>query len=159
MITNKFSRILIALDQTSTSDHALTYARSLAVDPHVAIALVTVVPPTVPASYGADPLLGQQPLIVTEVTEAQQEAAEEFLDRIAATFDEAGEVAKFLKIGSIRDSILSVAKEWNADLIIMGTNGRTGLDHFLSGSVAEGVVRRSKCPVLVIPLPDDLKED
>jgi len=45
--------------------------------------------------------------------------------------------------------IVDYAKEWHADLIVMGTHGRTGLSHVLTGSVAERVVRLSPCPVLV----------
>ncbi|HEY0769691.1 MAG TPA: universal stress protein, partial [Sphingobacteriaceae bacterium] len=56
-----------------------------------------------------------------------------------------------MKIGNPRDEILITADEWNADLIIVGTHGRTGFDHFISGSVAEGVARKAKCPVLIIP--------
>jgi len=61
------------------------------------------------------------------------------------------------RIGSPKTEILATAEECNADLIILGTHGRTGFDHFISGSVAEGVVRKSKCPVLIIPNKE--KED
>jgi nucleotide-binding universal stress UspA family protein len=46
-------------------------------------------------------------------------------------------------------AIIDHAKENNADLIVMGTHGRTGLAHALTGSVAERVVRLAPCPVLV----------
>jgi universal stress protein A len=46
-------------------------------------------------------------------------------------------------------TVVDFAKEWGADLIVMGTHGRTGLSHALTGSVAERVVRLSPCPVLV----------
>jgi nucleotide-binding universal stress UspA family protein len=45
--------------------------------------------------------------------------------------------------------IVDYAKEWHADLIVMGTHGRTGLSHMLTGSVAERVVRLAPCSVLV----------
>lgn len=159
MITTHFKRILIALDNSASSRHTLSYAKSFLTNSSPDIALVTVVPPAVPAHYGGDPLLGQQPVIVSEITEAQQQGANTFLDQIAVEFDGAGEVTKIQKLGSVRDGILDAADEWNADLIIMGTNGRTGLDHFFSGSVAEGLIRRSKAPVLVIPIPDELKDE
>ena len=47
--------------------------------------------------------------------------------------------------------LLKVADEWAADLIVMGTHGRTGLSHILMGSIAEHVVRHAKIPVLIIP--------
>ena len=43
-----------------------------------------------------------------------------------------------------------MAREQHCDLIVMGTHGRTGLDHLLMGSVAERVVRQVPCPVLVV---------
>jgi nucleotide-binding universal stress UspA family protein len=47
------------------------------------------------------------------------------------------------------------AKEWSADLIVIGTHGRTGLSHMLTGSVAERVVRLAPCPVLVTRRPKE----
>ncbi len=49
--------------------------------------------------------------------------------------------------------IIRSAKEKEADLIVVGTHGRTGLDHVLFGSTAEKVVRKAPCPVLSVRLP------
>lgn len=152
MITKRFERILVAVDDSPCSEKALGYVRSLVGHSNASLALVTVVPATPPASYGADPLMGQQPIIVTEISEIQQQSAQTFLEKLAREFDPTTQVFTFNRAGSIRDEILATAKEWSADLIIMGTNGRTGFDHFLSGSIAEGVLRKSTCPVLVIPV-------
>jgi nucleotide-binding universal stress UspA family protein len=46
--------------------------------------------------------------------------------------------------------IIRTAKEKNADLIVIGTHGRTGIDHMLFGSTAEKVVRKASCPVLTV---------
>lgn len=51
---------------------------------------------------------------------------------------------------SIADAIINYAANNNIDLIVMGTKGKTGLKRFLIGSVADGVVRHSHCPVLVV---------
>ncbi|MGE5849127.1 MAG: universal stress protein, partial [Candidatus Methylomirabilota bacterium] len=48
------------------------------------------------------------------------------------------------------DDILRIGAELRADLIIMGTHGRTGVSHLFMGSVAEKVVRRAPCPVLTV---------
>jgi nucleotide-binding universal stress UspA family protein len=57
-------------------------------------------------------------------------------------------------IGEPAHEILAFAKAQQADLLVMGTHGRTGIQHALMGSVAERVVRRSTCPVLTVrPAP------
>ena len=53
-------------------------------------------------------------------------------------------------VGHAADTIVRVAQERGADLIVMGTHGRTGLQHVLLGSVAEKVVRLAPCPVLTV---------
>jgi hypothetical protein len=47
--------------------------------------------------------------------------------------------------------ILEVAREWEADLVVLGTHGRRGLPRFFLGSVAETVLRKAPCSALVIP--------
>ena len=55
--------------------------------------------------------------------------------------------------GSPALQIVSLSQIRGFDMIVMGTHGRTGLQHLLMGSVAEAVVRRALCPVLTIHLP------
>src|SRR5690606_11369427 len=128
MAYHRFNRILVAVDDTPCSQKAIEYAKDLARVFHSSIALVTVVPPTSPANYGADPLMGQQPIIVPEVSEMQQESAQRYLESISSEFEGATEVFLFNKIGSIREEILDTATEWTADLIVMGSNGRSGFE-------------------------------
>lgn len=151
MSNHRFSRILLAVDDTPCTLKAIEYTKDLAREFRSSIALVTVVPPTSPTDYGADPLLGQQPVIVSEVSEIQQDSAQRYLESIAPDFEGAQEVFIFNKVGSIREEILDTATEWAADLIIIGSNGRTGFEHFISGSVSESVIQKASCPVLVIP--------
>jgi nucleotide-binding universal stress UspA family protein len=51
------------------------------------------------------------------------------------------------------DHILEIVESLGCDLIVMGTHGRTGLKHLLFGSVAEEVVRKAHCPVMVVKAP------
>lgn len=146
----KFQRILLAVDDTPCSHKVIEYGMGLVSD-DTSVALITVVPPTSPASYGADPLLGQQPIVVPEVSEIQMQTAQEYLDGLTNSFAHAKEVFTFSKIGNIREEILELAQEWSADLIVMGSNGRSGFDLFISGSVSESVIRKAHRPVLVIP--------
>jgi nucleotide-binding universal stress UspA family protein len=53
-------------------------------------------------------------------------------------------------IGEPATEIVAAAKRRGADLVVMGTHGRTGLEHALMGSIAERVVRRAHCPVLTV---------
>ena len=145
-----YRRILIATDDSECSKKALQHGHSLAKIMDASVALINVIEPTTPTNYGADPLMGQQPIIAPETTEMQEENSKSMLDDVSQQFDDVKEVFTFNRIGNPRQEILSVATEWNADLIIMGTHGRTGFDHFISGSVSEGVTRRASCPVLIV---------
>jgi nucleotide-binding universal stress UspA family protein len=55
--------------------------------------------------------------------------------------------------GDPANEILRVAEETQANLIVMGTHGRTGLDRLLTGSVAEQILRQAACPVLTVKTP------
>ena len=147
----KFERILVAVDDSPCSEKVIQHAREITLDEEVSIALVTVIPPPVPVNYGADPLLGQQSIMVPEIAEIQEAAAQEYLEKLANEFDNSNVLFTYVRVGNIREEILSIVKEWSADLLIIGTNGKSGLEHFLAGSISESVVRKAPCPVLVIP--------
>jgi nucleotide-binding universal stress UspA family protein len=67
--------------------------------------------------------------------------------------DPAVGVDYWLREGEPAAEILKLAQEEGADLIVLGTHGRTGLGRILLGSVAEQVVRRAACPVLTVKMP------
>jgi universal stress protein A len=62
-------------------------------------------------------------------------------------------VRPLLAEGDAANAIDRTAREQHCDLIVMGTHGRTGLDHLLMGSVAERVVRHVACPILIVKVP------
>lgn len=66
-------------------------------------------------------------------------------------------VCRHVAVGTPYVEIVRYADEHHIDLIILGTHGRTGLQHVLMGSVAERVLRQAKCPVLTVrsPRPED----
>jgi len=151
----QYNRILVATDESECAKKALAHAHTIAMINNSSVALVHVMEVTAQTNYVSDPLLGQQPIVVPDTTDAQLEHAKALLNEIAEQFSDVKELYTFHRVGIPRQEILDVAAEWNADLIIMGTHGRTGFDHFLSGSVSESVVRRSLCPVLVVPCKKD----
>jgi nucleotide-binding universal stress UspA family protein len=81
--------------------------------------------------------------------------AEAHLRDLAARLERDGVSAEvFVRVGKPADEILACAAEHGADIIVMGTHGRTGIRHLLAGSVAERVVRASAVPVLTTRHPD-----
>lgn len=64
------------------------------------------------------------------------------------------DIKTYAVVGSPFKKILEMGDKTNADMIIMGTHGRTGIEHVIVGSTAERVVRRSKIPVLTVRCDD-----
>jgi nucleotide-binding universal stress UspA family protein len=76
----------------------------------------------------------------------------EQLDRLRVP-DPDAQVQRRLEHGDPVTEILRVAGDVHADLIVLGTHGRTGLSRLLMGSVAEQIVRRAACPVVTVKAP------
>jgi nucleotide-binding universal stress UspA family protein len=92
---------------------------------------------------------------VRAVFEAQRTWASNVLTERASALGAQGITARWLlKIGAPWQEIVRAATDEHADMIVMGTHGRTGLDRLLLGSVAERVVRHAPCPVVTVH-PDD----
>ena len=151
---NEVHKILIAVEDSQYSEHAADYGFELAVKLGAEVALVHVNDIPVATPYIPDPILNEPPVLVPELINIQEDAGKKLLNRISDKYINKTTIYTFNKVGNTRDEILSTAEEWNADMIILGTHGRTGFDHFISGSVAERIVRKAKCPVLVIPNKD-----
>ena len=151
---DNINKILIAVEDSPYSDQAIKYGVLLAqkLDAKIILVHVDEIPMTTP--YIADPLLNESPVMIPEMMQIQEEASKNLFNRIRKTEGEKVDISTYSRIGRPQDEILTVAEECNADLIIVGTHGRTGLDLFISGSVSESVARKSKCPVLIIPMPD-----
>lgn len=84
---------------------------------------------------------------------AEQRAREE-LAALCAPLGASIPIVESIRVGSPADEILEFAAEKRADLIALGTHGRTGLRRLLLGSVAESVLRRAACPVLAVRVVD-----
>lgn len=89
--------------------------------------------------------------LVVEEAEAEAERA---LDRAGEQGEDVGvTVEKHLRTGLPHEEILAAAAEYDADLVVMGKHGRSGLDRFLSvGSVTERVVRQAEVQVTTVPI-------
>jgi len=142
--------ILVPTDLSRESNRALDYACELGRELHATIHLLNVV--GIPA-VGV-PELGVA--ITANVMDSMIEDNHVALGKLADAHR--GEVAIgqiLLKTGEARDVINATAKEISADLIVIGTHGRTGISRALLGSIAETVVRTAPCPVLTIHTHDE----
>lgn len=145
-----YSHILVALDGSETSSHALDAALTLASETGARLTPVYVIDFLVPA-YDA---LGYDPSILIDAfREEGLRVTDDAAQRMAAR-GVAGtpQIANVQPAGEdIADRILLVAREAGADLIVMGTHGRRGFRRLVLGSVAERVLRAATRPVLMIP--------
>ena len=88
---------------------------------------------------------------VRSVYDAQRKWAEETLEARAADLSQSGTKASWrVQVGVPFEEIVKIAEEERADMIVMGTHGRGGLNRMLLGSVAERVIRLAPCPVLTV---------
>ncbi|PLW88195.1 universal stress protein, partial [Mucilaginibacter sp.] len=105
---------------------------------------------------GADNLMGM-PLPTADyndvtVMDIQREHADNIIHHVIEKYGKGLEITHFNEFGSTADGILNCSEEFKADLIVIGTHSRTGIDRLLMGSVAEKVIRNAKIPVMVVPL-------
>jgi nucleotide-binding universal stress UspA family protein len=87
--------------------------------------------------------------------ESERERAEAAIDATAAALPPEIAVERVVREGVPQTQIVDYAEEAGVDVVVMGTHGRTGLDHYLVGSVAEKVVRTSPVPVLTVRNDDE----
>jgi nucleotide-binding universal stress UspA family protein len=89
-----------------------------------------------------------------EVQKSRLKQARELVARLAEQMRAAGFKAEALVYeGDARAEIVDRAAEWPADLIVLGSHGRHGLDRFLLGSVSEYVARHAGCSVEIVRIP------
>ncbi|MES1171714.1 MAG: universal stress protein [Bacteroidota bacterium] len=140
-------RVLVPTDFSETADRALTLAIRFAKLVRAAIDLVHVYP--LPVYAPATDVPGAFPLPPTPEILADVEHG---LARAAARVRDAGVECQVASMeGRASDEIVAHATKIGADLIVMGSHGRSGLRRALLGSVAEQVLHKVKCPVLVVP--------
>ena len=144
-----YKRILVTVDGSETGERALHEAIRLAVELQAQLHIVHAVE-LVNVNWGAefpDPV---------DIWDTLTKNGADILHRAEAVAHAAGVVfdTKLIEITTlgqrIPEAIASEADSWSADLIVIGTHGRRGLNHLLLGSVAEGVVRIASKPVLLI---------
>ena len=145
--------ILVPTDLSEHADLALDYAVELAAKLGATIHLVNVI--GVPALGVPELGVAMTGTMIDSLIADNQGAVDALADRLRARGAQIGRV--ILKTGDAKDMINEAALDVGADLIIMGTHGRTGVKRALLGSIAETVVRSAPCAVLTIKDDDERK--
>jgi nucleotide-binding universal stress UspA family protein len=144
-----YKRILVPVDGSPTSARGLAAAIAMAKESGARLLLLHVVEEY--AAFAA-PEVGVN---IGPILEAMRAGGKKTLARVARAASRAGVKPQTALVenfgGRVADAIIAQAKRWRADLVVMGTHGRRGLQRALLGSDAEVVVRYSPVPVLLIP--------
>jgi nucleotide-binding universal stress UspA family protein len=139
------TRILVPTDFSVDADAAFRYARELAEVFHAELHLFHVVDdPLAAGMWSADVYTAE---IAGLRVNLMQDAEKRVKDAVPPNTKR---VSTEVRIGLPFKQIVEAARDWRADLIVMGTHGRTGLAHAVMGSVAERVLRQAPCPVLTL---------
>lgn len=155
-----FQKILVPVDFAAHSTEAVQRAADIALHYSASLTLLYVyepidyalaasaMPGAVPEAYPS--FSAEQMRDVTSVYEERLRATERDVEALGVS-----RVNSKLLQGPAAPEIVDFARDNGFDLIVMGTHGRTGLEHLLMGSVAERVLRTAPCPVLTVKLPPD----
>lgn len=146
-------RILLATDGSSCS---VTAARSVASRPWPEqseiriVSAVDLVVPVIEPWYGAPDLISRIERETSKLAEQAIRTGEKIICDAGLFTSEA------VLVGNPKVSILDEAKDWDADLVVVGSHGRRGIDRALQGSVSEAVAMHAHCSVEVIRERDNL---
>ena len=140
-----FKRIIVAVDDSSQAFDAAKSAAALAAQLGADLLLATAVAPPVPVA------LGDMAIAEAEPPEEALARGRNLLEKIRSSLDlpSSLRVAQRAVEGYPADQIVTLARDWKADLIVVGTHGRHGIPRLLLGSTAEAISRRAPCSVLV----------
>jgi len=144
-----FKTILHPTDFSDASAHALKMASMLAKDYNAHLLLLHTI--ELPVYFGE---LGVSFYPPDNTTEAIRDRLDALIETLAPVKAEA-----IVIDGIAAPDILRVASERHADLIVLGSHGRTGIGRVLMGSVAEEIARKAPCPVLIVRQKHEIPED
>ena len=141
-----FRRILLAVDDSPVAAHAADVGSELAKTLGAELAFVYAVD----ASQNVAPGSG---VPAAELIALAERDGRGLLARFGQRAAQDPPPLEFVVVGKPASAILKTATEWPADIIVIGSHGRRGLERVLMGSVAEAVVRHAPCSVLVVRAP------
>ncbi|MFN2141565.1 MAG: universal stress protein [Candidatus Promineifilaceae bacterium] len=137
-----FSRILVPLDGSALAESALSLAEQFIEGSEGRLILLRVVP------YFT--VLAADPLLYEEMNRLGEDEALAYLRSIRNELPDPGKADIVCQVGSAADSILQYSIENDVDLIVMSSHGRSGINRWVYGSVAERIMSQAPCPTLII---------
>ena|SRR5665213_3340210 len=156
-------KILVAIDYNPTAEKIVEKGYELAKSMNAEIVLLHVVADyTYYSSLDYSPIMGFDTfsnlgVLQTNTVVELQNAAEDYLQKCKSHLGDST-VRTLVKDGDSGDAIIEAAENLQADVIVMGSHSRKGLDKILMGSVAEKVLRHSKIPLFIIPITEEEKK-
>jgi nucleotide-binding universal stress UspA family protein len=141
-----FKNILVPFDLSSSSTQAFKVALDIAQKYDSKITLITCIEGDAWHHKFYDARAD------SELLKKQSKTAKKYMEKLESQANKVGVNIKLqiLKSTSVIKDITTFAKSRKMDLIVMSSHGRTGLDKVILGSVANGVIQRTRCPVLLI---------
>jgi len=152
----KYKKVLFCTDFSGNSDYAFEFAFGIAKRDAGLLYILHVIPRNpnheMIRSYVSEDILRniQKGL--------EQELDDNYKERYTKKIEDAVRFEVVTKSGREDEEILKFAKKEKVDIIVMGTLGKTGIEHVFFGSVAEKVLRRSPFPIFVIPSREKLEQ-
>lgn len=145
-MSSQIQKIVVPTDFSELSERAAVYAGTLASRLNAALYLIHVLPPAGLTPYGFG-----RAVEAADIHEQSYQAARQRLEGLVRRLaSRTLHVTTEVRTGEAAESIAQASVHYGADLVIMGTHGRTGVGHLLAGSIAERVIRTAPCPVLVL---------
>ncbi|MBN2373328.1 universal stress protein [bacterium] len=140
-------KILVPTDGSDYSYNSLRYTSSFAKEYNVKVYIMTVIEihHSIYDVYADEITMDMQESKIASLVNQRLDETEKKAIELGIK-----DIVKIIRFGSPYNEIINIAKEENIDLIVMGTHGRSGIAHFLIGSVTEKVIRTAPCPVLVV---------
>lgn len=148
----QITRILCPVDFSDHSRHALDHAVAIARWYHAAITVLHVHRVPMP-SFAVGPVMAPEAFLPAMLSEEERVSLRRVVEEFAAAEGASGVAIDVLvdEALNIADAVVTRASELPADLIAIGTHGRSGFNRLVLGSVTEKVVRTAPCPVLTVP--------
>jgi len=145
----KYKKILFCTDFSENSDYAFEFAYGIAKRDKGLLYILYVIPDN-PHRKFAENVIPAETLETID-KEFKETLINNYREHYIKKIENGVPYKIVAKSGREDAEIIKFAKEENADIVVMGTHSRTGIQHAIIGSVAEKVLRHSPIPVFVIP--------